>query len=570
MLVPWGPEAALLCRDLVSFYRAHWLEGRLSLCEEATLRERGRRLLPGPAKRTLGLGGLAGKEARLAPALGFLELLCVHLALAPWRKEARALKTFTGNFVYYVRSVLPEEVVERLLGKIGYVATTATEFTLIRKLNQEEAEQIAFELFLARIECENLDVAEDTSDSDLGDLRQERAQEHWSPGEDLDKKQQPTQSKEYVFARGESEAQDDHGPQETYLTQSTLALKRPENPELRSEVSHRCPTEDLQTAISKHFPEPNTNQRSVDVSSNFCVKSSDSEDFLIKYSDIVIGQKPLQLTDLSPKASANETRATGFIETGLGPAADGAQLATLLSPDASGPQALAILNNGTLGNHRLYDYRTQETDESNVCSAMNCLGIYGADPTDQPKELKGNTVQHSNMHTGCNLSREEDPCDLFCNNKLKIKLMYPVEETTQLEQRTSRSANQEVHLSGMKLEDPPGRKRGGFNINSYSSPDLFCNITSCECPAVDSAYNKLVVGNPGTSGAGEISRNVGEQPTSSYAVAPKTLEHGGLTAILQCKQEGCPLHSSFADFNTCLAPVSETNPEGYVIINKDD
>ncbi|XP_008115905.2 spermatogenesis-associated protein 2 [Anolis carolinensis] len=565
---PSGPEAALR-RDLLAFYRAQWLEGRLPLCEEAALKGRARRLLPGAAKRT-GLGeGLP--RGRLAPALGFLELLCVHLALAPWRKEARSLKTFTGNFVYYVRSVLPEEIVQRLLEKIGYVATTATEFTLIRKINQDEAEQAAFELFLARIECENLlEVAEDASDSSLGDLRQERDQEHWSPGEDLDKKHQPIQSKEYVFARGQNEAQGDHSPQETYLTQSTLALETPENPELRSEVSHRCPTEDLQTAISKHFPEQNMDQRSVDVASNICAKSSDSEDFLIKYSDIVIGQKPLHLTDLSPKASASETQATGFVETRLGPTANGAQSATLLSPDASGPQALAILNNGILGSHCLYDLRTQETDEPKICNAINCLSIYEADPTDQPKELKGNIVQHSNMHTGCNVSREEDTCDLFCKKKLKIKLMYPIEETTQLEQRTSRSANQEFHLSGLKLADQPDRNREGFDMNSYSSPDLFCNVTGCQCPVVDSTYNKCVVGNPGASGAGEYFRNVGEQSTSSYTVTPEALEHGGLTASLQCKREGCPLHSSFVDFNTCLAPVSETNPEDYVIINKDD
>ncbi|KFW75099.1 Spermatogenesis-associated protein 2, partial [Manacus vitellinus] len=65
-------------------------------------------------------------------------------------------QTFTGNFVYYIQSVLPDDIVKAVLEKIGYVATTATEFSLVKKRNNEETKQTAFEIFLARIECETI------------------------------------------------------------------------------------------------------------------------------------------------------------------------------------------------------------------------------------------------------------------------------------------------------------------------------------------------------------------------------------------------------------------------------
>ncbi|NXG51963.1 SPAT2 protein, partial [Psilopogon haemacephalus] len=92
----------------------------------------------------------------LLRALEVLELLCVNLLLCPWRKEIRSLKTFTGNFVYYIQSVLPDDIVTTVLEKIGYTATTATEFSLVKQRNNEETKQTAFEIFLARIECENI------------------------------------------------------------------------------------------------------------------------------------------------------------------------------------------------------------------------------------------------------------------------------------------------------------------------------------------------------------------------------------------------------------------------------
>ncbi|NXC27260.1 SPAT2 protein, partial [Campylorhamphus procurvoides] len=128
----------------------------------------------------------------LVKALELLELLCLHLLLCPWRREIRSVKTFTGNFVYYIQSVLPDDLVKTVLEKIGYVATTATEFSLVKKRNNEETKQTAFEMFLARIECEIIleMTVEELKHGNLEKTLQERTQTYWHQG-DEDKDQRP-------------------------------------------------------------------------------------------------------------------------------------------------------------------------------------------------------------------------------------------------------------------------------------------------------------------------------------------------------------------------------------------
>ncbi|NWX53301.1 SPAT2 protein, partial [Steatornis caripensis] len=126
----------------------------------------------------------------LLRALEVLELLCVNLLLSPWRKEIRSLKTFTGNFVYYIQSVLPDDIVKTILEKIGYIATTATEFSLVKKRNNEETKQTAFEIFLARIECETiLEMTNEEKHGNLEKTLQKRIQMHQHHG-DKDKEDQ--------------------------------------------------------------------------------------------------------------------------------------------------------------------------------------------------------------------------------------------------------------------------------------------------------------------------------------------------------------------------------------------
>ncbi|NXY53529.1 SPAT2 protein, partial [Callaeas wilsoni] len=145
----------------------------------------------------------------LLRALELLELLCVNLLLCPWRREIRSLKTFTGNFVYYIQPVLPEDIVKAVLEKIGYVATTATEFSLVKKRNNEETKQTAFEIFLARIECEAiLEMTNEEKDGNLEKSLQQGTQTHQHRGEE-DEDQTPQ--------GGDTESLENEGNSETPL-----------------------------------------------------------------------------------------------------------------------------------------------------------------------------------------------------------------------------------------------------------------------------------------------------------------------------------------------------------------
>ncbi|NXN25721.1 SPAT2 protein, partial [Nycticryphes semicollaris] len=156
----------------------------------------------------------------LLKALEVLELLCVNLLISPWRKEIRSLKTFTGNFVYYIQSVLPDDIVKTVLEKIGYIATTATEFSLVKERNNEETKQTAFEIFLARIECET--ILEMTNEEKHGNLEgslQKRTQMHRHHGEE-DKEDQTPQ-------REGAENLEDNASSETSLCLPTQQKSSP-------------------------------------------------------------------------------------------------------------------------------------------------------------------------------------------------------------------------------------------------------------------------------------------------------------------------------------------------------
>ncbi|NXY25915.1 SPAT2 protein, partial [Atrichornis clamosus] len=145
----------------------------------------------------------------LLKALELLELLCVNLLLCPWRREIRSLKTFTGNFVYYIQPVLPDDIVTAVLEKIGYIATTATEFSLVKKRNNEEMKQTAFEIFLARIECET--ILEMTNEEKHGNLEkslQKGTQTH---------QHQDEEEEEQTPQRGDAESLENREHSETSL-----------------------------------------------------------------------------------------------------------------------------------------------------------------------------------------------------------------------------------------------------------------------------------------------------------------------------------------------------------------
>ncbi|XP_075392482.1 uncharacterized protein LOC142431436 [Tenrec ecaudatus] len=164
---PGGAAMGALGDDLISYYRARSGQGQLGLCRQGTLISRARRLLDTEAPLGLSLSedlvrALAGStgvgpspaQDVLLRALEFLELISVNLLLFPWRREIRALKTYTGSFAYWVRPVLPTPALHALLGRLGYTATSETEFSLARPVPEDAARQMALEIFLTRVACE--------------------------------------------------------------------------------------------------------------------------------------------------------------------------------------------------------------------------------------------------------------------------------------------------------------------------------------------------------------------------------------------------------------------------------
>lgn len=472
-------------------------------------------------------------------------------------------QTFTGNFVYHVLSVLPDVVVKTLLKEVGYVATTATEFSLLKKPNEEEAAQVAFEMFLARLECEEiLEMTKDIKESDWGDILQKRGQMHWYREDS-----QLAQREAYTIKRESNEVQDSICLPQALRTHSKFSFEKVDSG-LRDEL------ELTQPVASELTREHSVSQNPTDASTHSCVKSSDSEDFLTKYSDIVIGQKPLHLADFSPKASEDQTWDVGHAGPIVGLPTSGTQVLTFLSPGKNSHSA------GTLEGR--LDHRTQEssktTPESKVSVATTYLGVQGTGAADHPKELKGDTVPcGSNLTAVCSLCRKEETHALASTfNKQKVQedyggLMYPVEETAQPESLTSNTFIKEFNPSRLKLLDLPGEDKEGFSVDLYSS-DRFCNRAGRACPAVGSDMNRFPVGLSGASGAQDCFKYARERPSSTRIILPTSSKSTDVVTVttrcVQCRRNLEAFSLTDVGCDTCY--VNETSPEDFVIVSKDD
>ncbi|MCJ8747183.1 hypothetical protein PDJAM_G00150460 [Pangasius djambal] len=167
----------------VTFYSRVWSEGGVKVCEDTRLMEQARQavltqseaaptftLLPFyptvidviSSSTTTTTGSSTSSTSstsvlqRLSKAFEVLELFCINLFLFPWKKEIKTLKKFTGNFVYYVKAVLPPQATRSVLHRIGYDSETDTEYKLSENADPNRAKEMGFELFLAQIECEHL------------------------------------------------------------------------------------------------------------------------------------------------------------------------------------------------------------------------------------------------------------------------------------------------------------------------------------------------------------------------------------------------------------------------------
>ncbi|XP_069822133.1 uncharacterized protein [Dendropsophus ebraccatus] len=158
-----------LYQDYISHYESRSHEGNVTLCDQR-LECRGEAecwdspaLLAEPYSQLIRHNLQSRHEQhrvevlrRMMKGFAILELICVNLFLLPWRKEIRTLKKFTGSFVYFVEPVIPEDIITQILQRVGYSIASDTEYTIRGKINTEEAKRTAFELYLARTNCRKL------------------------------------------------------------------------------------------------------------------------------------------------------------------------------------------------------------------------------------------------------------------------------------------------------------------------------------------------------------------------------------------------------------------------------
>ncbi|KAM6380829.1 uncharacterized protein J5M81_009757 [Pluvialis apricaria] len=542
MKEPAGEEEVL--RDYLAYYAARGAEGQLAACDEASLKARARRLL-GPRRRgALDVRSVAERCRRargerggsvlrdLLKALEVLELLCVNLLLSPWRKEIRSLKTFTGNFVYYIQSVLPDDIVKTLLEKIGYIATTATEFSLVKKRNNEETKQTAFEIFLARIECET--ILEMTNEENHGNLEktlQKRTQTHRHHG-DKDKEDQTAQTEdaENLENKASSETSLCLTTQQKSSTNSDTAFEAAGNLKIKDDAP--------QLAVTQSTNRLQEHQRQIINTVHFPGKCSDSEDFLIKYSDIVIRQTPIFSENPSPKAFERKPRASLSEECVLAVTAESTAneiRPVPLSPGASGPPAFAIFADSSCDSKTALEYKAQEVPEESIEAEINdAINCIDPDPADEPTELKSLPYEDITSVQNCSVPREEEVCELSLTfTKLQIKdveedLMYPVEETGQPEPvsyvSTSDRHAREFNHSKIKhtyLTNAQMQNRAAARIEPSS--DLCCTAGNTEASTAGSDSKRLLTDTPNAHTAAECFRHIREPPNLTY-IPPQSID----------------------------------------------
>ncbi|XP_066050363.1 uncharacterized protein [Chamaea fasciata] len=584
-------EPALL-REYVSHLAARAAQGQLAACADPAIKARARRLLAPGRRGALDVRGVAercrrargGRALRdLLKALELLELLCVNLLLCPWRREIRSLKTFTGNFVYYIQPVLPEDIVKAVLEKIGYVATTATEFSLVKKRNNEETKQTAFEIFLARIECEA--ILEMTNEEKHGNLEKsllKGTQTHQHPGEEDEEDHTPQRrDTESLENEGTSETPLCLAPQEKCSAACAASFESAGNARIKGDVA--------QAAAAAAPDSLQEHQRHGINTTHLPGKCSDSEDFLIKYSDIVIGQTPIFSENLSPKALEKEPRARLGGECALAGAAElAARAPAPLSPGASGPPAFAMFVDSSCDCKIALEFEApgvpEGSIEAEINDAINCIDPA---PGDEPTELKSLPYTDFASAQNCSIPREEDVCELSLTfTELQIKdaqekLTYPVEETGQPEAvgyaGTSDRHVREFNHSQIKhayLTDAELHGRAASHTEPPSG--LCCSAGHMEDSTTASDSKRLFMDPAKAHPASEGFRHIREPPNLTY-IPPQSIDvrpsHQGRSSTQGRRSLMQPAGDSAGGregkLENCNSQETDTQ-EPYVIIDRTD
>ncbi|XP_030812232.1 uncharacterized protein LOC115908073 [Camarhynchus parvulus] len=580
-------EPALL-REYVSHLAARAAQGQLAACADPALKARARRLL-GPGRRgALDVRDVAERCRRarggralldLLKALELLELLCVNLLLCPWRREIRSLKTFTGSFVYYIQPVLPEDIVKAVLEKIGYVATTATEFSLVKKRNNEETKQTAFEIFLARIECEAiLEMTNEEAHGSLEKSLQQRPQTRRHRGEEDEEHRTPQ--------RGDTESPGNEGSSETPLC---LAPQQkgsvPCAASFGAAGNVRLTGAVAQSAAAASPSSPQQHQRQSIDPAHLPGKGCDSEDFLIQYSDIVIAQTPIFSESLSPKALGKEPRARLSEERALAGAAELAARAlgpAPLSPGASGPPAFAMFADSSCDSKTTLEFEApgvpEGSIEAEINDAINCIDPA---PGDEPTELKSLPYKDFASAQNCRVPREEDVCELSLTfTELQIKdaqeeLMYPIEESGQPE-AVAYAGSSDRHVREFSCSQIKHTYLTDADLHKTAAshpepPSGLCCTAGHTADATAGSDSKRLFMDPAKGHpASECFRHIREPPNLTY-IPPQSIDvqpsHGGRRAL------GQPAGDSAGGREGKLEHCNSQEPESqepYVIIDRTE
>lgn len=407
-----------------------------------------------------------------------------------------------------------------VLEKIGYVATTATEFSLVKKRNNEETKQTAFEIFLARIECEA--ILEMTNEEKRGNLErslQEGAQTRQHRGEE--------DGGDQTAPRGDTEGLGDEGSRETPLC---LAPQQ-ECPAACAASFGNGGIPGAQSGAAASPGSLQEQQRQGPSSAQLPGKGSD-EDFLSRYSDIVIGHTPVLAGGPSPGAVGKEPRARlGPVPRGC--ALPGAAEVAPLSPGASGPPAFALFADSSCPSRATLGFGApgvpEGSIEAEINDAINCIDPV---PGDEPTELK--SLPYKDLAQNCSVPGEEDVCGLSLTfTELQIKdaeeeLTYPVEETGQPEAvgyaGTSDRHVREFNHSQMKhayLTDAELHRRAASHPEP---PSGLCSSAGHTEDSTAASDSKRQLMDPAKAHpASECFRHVREPPSLTY-IPPQSMD----------------------------------------------
>ncbi|XP_010019952.1 PREDICTED: uncharacterized protein LOC104411265, partial [Nestor notabilis] len=493
--------------------------------------------------------------------------------------------TFTGNFVYYIQSVLPADIVKTVLEKIGYIATTATEFSLVKKRNNEETKQTAFEIFLARIECETiLEMTNEEKHGNLEETLQKRTQMH-QQHRNKDKGDQTPQREdtENLENKENSETSLCLATQQKSSSVSDTSFEAAGNLKIKDDVP--------QLAVAQSTNGLQEHQRQIINTLHLPAKCSDSEDFLIKYSDIVITQTPFFSETLSPEAFEKKPRASLGEECVLAVTAESTanEIRPMpLSPGVSGPPAFAIFADSSYDSKTTLEYQAKEVPEGSIEAEINdAINCIDPDPADEPNELKSLPYKDIPPVENCSVPREEEICELSLTfTKLQIKdtqedLRYPVEETEQPESVSCASTSERhvrefnhskinhTHLTNAQMQNRAA-------AHTEPSSDLCCATGNVGDSTTGSDGKRLLMDSPNAHTASACFRHLREPPNLTY-IPPRSIDvwssrirQTSTEARRNLLQPECDSpRSSEVKLENCNSKGNEIQ-EPYVIIDKTD